>query len=391
MEKPLKLIFLVGCLESGQDGVGDYIRTFAQGLCKRGHRCLLIALKDPFIGYKPVFSLDPSAPIACLRMDDVYKHRSYFKKQVESFCPDFLSLQFVPYAFQKKGFPLYLASLLKPLAKQYPFHFMMHELWIGFESSSSLKHKVLGYFQKLCIHYLLTTLKPKVLHTHSHVYQKQLSSIYPKVGILPLFSSIQKQNLAPFRKSLETILNDKDCKISLKNKPSQTPSLLIFSLFGTLHPQWPPEPFLSTLFRLATLHKKTILILHFGNIGSGEALWKQMVDRYLGKITFCKLGQLSPEEIGIILEHTHYGVAASPLHLLEKSATALSFLEWGCPLIVNRIEKEVDLPSFFEERILKINTPQSEKDLLHRPHFPYISRLESACFQFLKDIQPFIR
>lgn len=441
IRRKLRLAFLVGCLEPGSDGVGDYTYTLAKHLCQTGHTCLIIALKDTFIVQpsvhpQPLVYHQPSAyksahaypSLSYIRFRNIMEHQPDFEAAVQGFQPDLISLQFVPYAFDTKGLPFFLGPLLKPLAKTYPIHIMMHELWIGFEPSAPFKHKCLGYIQKWCIQSMLTKLKPLCLHTHARFYQKLLAQIHPTVSLLPLFSSLQKNsndlsplslplhNLSshdlpshtfPFHnpqvhspshrtllsqdlpspslphQNVEALLEHKGHPLPLKH----TDPLWVFSLFGTLHPEWPPEPLIPMLIELSKKQHTAILILHFGHIGRGEALWQAMVERYQPACIFVKLGPLAPADISTILENTHFAIATSPLHLLEKSSSALTFLEWGCPLIVNRIEKNMKLPSFFEERILKINTNNFTQQLLKAHRHPYQSKLDSTCQKFLADIQ----
>ncbi len=387
MEKKLKLVFLVGCLEPGADGVGDYTYTLAAHLCKKGHTCLLIALKDTFVLKKSVQqSAHSYLSLSCIRFRDILEHKADFEAAIQAFQPDYISLQFVPYAFHKKGLPFFLSPLLQSLAQTYPFHIMMHELWIGFEPGAPLKHKCLGYIQKWCTQDILTKIKPIGIHTHSSLYKYHLSQIYSNVALLPLFSPIQKNCIPPVHHSLETLLQNKCHPLPLKHKGS----LWVFSLFGTLHPEWPPEPLLPLLLELARKHHKGILILHFGHIGRGERLWQALLKRYEPECNFLKLGPLTTAEIARVLHNTHFGIATSPLHLLEKSSSALTFLEWGCPLIVNRIEKDVKLPTFFEERILKINTNNFTQQLLYTRRYAYASRLDNTCQTFLADLKSFI-
>lgn len=396
IRRKLRLAFLVGCLEPGSDGVGDYTYTLAKHLCQTGHTCLIIALKDTFIvqpsvhpqplGYHQpsVYKSAHAHPsLSYIRFRNIMEHQPDFEAAVQGFQPDLISLQFVPYAFDTKGLPFFLGPLLKPLAKTYPIHIMMHELWIGFEPSAPFKHKCLGYIQKWCIQDILTKTKPIAIHTHSSLYKHYLSQLYSNVALLPLFSPIQRNCTAPVNQSLNALLQKKGHRLPLKDRDP----LWVFSLFGTLHPEWPPEPLIPMLIELSKKQHTAILILHFGHIGRGEALWQAMVERYQPACSFVKLGPLAPADISTILENTHFSIATSPLHLLEKSSSALTFLDWGCPLIVNRIEKDMKLPSFFEERILKINTNNFTQQLLKAHRHPYQSKLDSTCQKFLADIQ----
>ena len=53
-------------------------------------------------------------------------------------------------------------------------------------------------------------------------------------------------------------------------------------------------------------------------------------------MSWCKLGLVSALEASQLMNSVDFGVAASPLSLLEKSGTAVCLIEHGLPLIVNR-------------------------------------------------------
>lgn len=383
MPKQLKIVCIVGCLEPGHDGVGDYTHRLARLLFHKGHSCLLIALKDPFVSKPIVHSpKTPNTPYTTLRFQDVRNSKRYLSETIHSFQPDCISLQFVPYAFHKYGLPLYLANLLKPFSKQYSFHVLMHEIWIGFEAASSLKHRLIGKLQRLCIQSIFRALQPKVIHTHTRIYKDYLQALHPRVGLVPLFSAIPYSG---YENSLATclkLLSQKGLALSSQHRSSYW----IGAFFGALYPEWPPEPLLQMLARTSHTHQKRLIILHFGHIGRGAPLWQQLEKDYSSAFTFFKLGPLSPQQIELLLQHIDFGIATSPLHLLEKSASALAFLEWGCPLIVNRIEKDTTLSPFFEDRILKINTPDFESRLSQAQRKPYSSQAEEAFLQFLKAL-----
>jgi hypothetical protein len=383
MPQKLRFLFIVGCLEPGHDGVGDYTKTLAQQLCQQGHSCLVVAIKDPFVVKNLAYSLNLRAlSYATIRLRDASNQKSYFSEIIKGFQPHYISLQFVPYAFDKRGLPFYLAKLLKPLAKEYNFHIMMHEIWIGFDASSSLKHRLIGKLQRLCIQYLFKALQPQCVHTHTTIYKNHLQALYPGVSLLPLFSSIGNTGVESSLEAFQNLILEK----GLSFKSYDRPLYWIFAFFGALHPEWPSEPLMQRIATAAKAEQKSVLILHFGHIGRGQSTWEALETHYSPAFKFFKLGPLVPQEIELILHHIDFGIATSPLHLLEKSASALTFLEWGCPLIVNRIERDVKLSTFFETRIFKINTENFTKRLAQAKRSPYSPRINEACMQFLKNL-----
>src|SRR5690606_662431 len=100
---------------------------------------------------------------------------------------EWLSLQFVPYAFHKKGLPFGLGSQLRKIGGTTKWHIMFHELWIGMEVGASQKDVIIGIIQKYIIKKFNIEIKPKVIHSQTDLYQAQLKSIGLKSEILPLF------------------------------------------------------------------------------------------------------------------------------------------------------------------------------------------------------------
>src|SRR4030095_903714 len=107
----MKIAFLCGSLEPGCDGVGDYVRRLASEIILQGHTPILVAINDLHIiseynGFQSIANAD----IAVCRIPSCLSIKERFKlakKRINAFAPDWLSIQFVPYAFHSKGLPLF--------------------------------------------------------------------------------------------------------------------------------------------------------------------------------------------------------------------------------------------------------------------------------------------
>src|SRR5580658_8592732 len=149
------ILFLTGSLEPGKDGVGDYTRLLARECVRQNHSCRLVALNDPHVA-APVESEECSdgPPIAILRLPSAMawskriELAQAFKAQQP---PEWISLQFVSYAFDPKGLVRNLPRHLQPLVAGSHLHIMFHELWIGSDSSEPLKDRVVGQIQRFYI------------------------------------------------------------------------------------------------------------------------------------------------------------------------------------------------------------------------------------------------
>src|SRR5690606_16837539 len=109
---------------------------------------------------------------------------------IDNFNPDWLSLQFVPFSFNKKGLPLGLAGKLKKLGKDRSWHIMFHELWVGMIHTTSIRRKALSLIQRKLIKHLADTLKPNIIHTHTHIYKIKLAEKGIIASLMPLFGNI---------------------------------------------------------------------------------------------------------------------------------------------------------------------------------------------------------
>ncbi|QIL75338.1 glycosyltransferase family 4 protein [Hymenobacter sp. HDW8] len=115
----MNIVFLCGALEPGRDGVGDYSRKLAGALVEKGHQVALAALKD---GHVPAVTegiqLSDEVEVPVLRVPASWPAAQRFsraKEWIGRINPEWVSVQFVPYAFQAKGLPYAFAQDLKSL------------------------------------------------------------------------------------------------------------------------------------------------------------------------------------------------------------------------------------------------------------------------------------
>src|SRR5690349_7383960 len=113
----MRILFICGALEPGKDGVGDYTRRLAGAVQSLGHEPAIIALYDSWVG-------EPTVAVQCAENNKIlvlriasniserYRYRRA-KEWVNTFDPVWISLQFVPYAYNPKGLPFSLAKELK--------------------------------------------------------------------------------------------------------------------------------------------------------------------------------------------------------------------------------------------------------------------------------------
>jgi hypothetical protein len=301
----MRIAFVTSGLEPGCDGVGDYTTLLAEECALRGSAVARLALNDTRIP-EPVeapglLRLPASLPWP----DRIVRARRF----LENFSPDWVSLQFVAFGFHPRGLVDRLVPHFQSLLDGWPVHVFLHELWLGEERGASWKHRLLGWMQRRGILSLLRALDVRLIHTSNSAYVHLLRRQGLPARRLPLFGSLPLP--------------------SAKYAPRDALHLV---LFGTLHPVWPPEPLFSHLRSL----QRRIELCHVGEIGAGQALWRQLETAGNGNFGFARLERRSSQEIADLFAMADFGIATTPWSLIGKSASVAAMLDCGLPVIVNR-------------------------------------------------------
>jgi hypothetical protein len=323
----MRISFITAALSN--DGVGDYTRLLAESCQRMGHACQIVSLCDHEQQQHPLVDSKDGVQISRFLGNAFPKSKlSGIRKSLSDFQPDWISLQFVPYGFEKRGclrtFPSHLKSTL-PEAK---LHVMFHEIWSGIDRLSPLKIRILGALQRRYIKKMLKLLEPQSIHTSNTFYKKNLIQESIKVDQLPLFGNIPYHTWKPDAARREFIEPYID---------SASSDWIHIGLFGSIHREWNPEPSLSQISEYAAQAEKQILFASVGRMGAaGELIWDTMQERH-PEITFIRHGEASPQSISGLLQCLDFGIATSPMHIIEKSGTAKAMLEHGLPVVVTRL------------------------------------------------------
>src|SRR5262249_55454246 len=128
------------------------------------------------------------------------------RKWLDAFGPDWISLQFVPYAFHQKGLCFGLGKKLSALNGKASWHIMFHELWLGLEEKSPVKHRVTGVLQRSIIMDCLRRLSPRAVHTQTESHRIVLGREKITASILPLFGNIPRANGDAWAELLEPLI-----------------------------------------------------------------------------------------------------------------------------------------------------------------------------------------
>jgi hypothetical protein len=327
----MQVTLIAGGLEPNCDGVGDYTRWLALESTRQGARCRLLALADRHI----------SAPIAGdglsgretkrLPFSMPWAERLRLAEQFLAAAPtEWVSLQFVPYSFQRWGIASKLVRSLPELVGDARLHVMFHELWI--DGTASARKRLVSAAQRRTV-LALANYPQALVHTSNPTYQHALAQHGVQAERLPLFGSIPvaRSDAASW---LSPLLEGVGCD-ALASEGRRT-HWWLFTLFGTLHPVWPPQPLLDQLQSAAAAAGKRVALISAGRPGAGEFIWKDMAAMHGARVPMLQLGEQPASRISELFNTADFGIATTPFALIGKSATVAAMLDHGLPVVVNR-------------------------------------------------------
>lgn len=318
----MKIIFICGSLEPGRDGVGDYTRLLAAELIRLTHHTTVIAINDKYIdalSEEEQKVEEVTVPVVRLPSDIKESLRfDYVRKKALALDPDWISLQFVPFSFQKKGLPFSLIKQLKPFvtAHKYKWHIMFHELWVGIYGHNTLKQRILGCFQKILINRMLAVMKPEYVTTSLDIYKRNLK--YSSVKVLPLFSNIRVAEYP-----------GKSPDINYDNRK------LTAVHFGTFTGAL--DDFEKQIRFIAHIAEKAGKKACFKILGDGGSYKKEAIaisEKILGEKEVLDLGVMPEESVSRHLLSSDIGISRADFMLFGKSGSAMAMLEHGLPVLL---------------------------------------------------------
>jgi len=329
----LKILFICGCLESGKDGVGDYTRVLARKLVEFDCVCTILSLNDTYVAHTSYENLEfENHVITVIRIPSTKRTKERYKIAKDYILKskvDLISLQFVPYSYQKKGLPISLLLFIRWIKKQHVLHIMFHELWIGIGSkTSSTKNLIYSFLQRRIIMTIAKVLRPQLITTSINIYKQKLN--LPKVTLLPLYGNIKIA----------------DSNIQKKNNNSNKFKIIHFGTFTS-----DTELFYNQIKWLKSLGQKNNKVLDFIICGAGGAGKQKSIDiikQILGKECVIDKGVLSEREISLLFHESDFGVSRANFSLYGKSGTTMAMLEHGLPVLLKGERENY----YCEERIV---------------------------------------
>ena len=329
MNQPLRFLFFSSSLEPGRDGVGDYVRLLAEACARQGHTCAIVALNDTFATGVLADESKADGAISTVRLPSTlsWAQRVKFVREFrERFCPDWISFNLVPYAFNRKGILLGVIETFRSMTEGARLHLMLHEMYLGAGRPAPFQHHVVGRIQSHAIKRLLARLKPEVITVSNPVHAAMVRSLQADARILPLFGNVPVIATAPVEESGDL---PSDFGMAPENRASW-----FGVFFGAMHEQWKPEPFFGILLRAAQRAGKRVVLVLAGR--SSRSIWTELKRDYAGRIDFADVGEQPTSVISWLLRSADFGIACSPWQLIGKSGTVAAMLDHGLPVIVTR-------------------------------------------------------
>ena len=330
----VKISFLCSGLEEGRDGVGDYTRHLAAECIRQGHQSIVLSLNDPQV---PKILSDSQASdgstVSVLRLPDVlpWKQRMEAASDwLDAFGPDWISLQFVPFGFHRNGLCFGLGKRLTSLNSKAAWHVMFHELWLGLNEDSPIKHRFVGALQQRIIMALLRRLRPQIVHTQTEPYRKVLDRNRIKASILPLFSNIRRVNQDAWEDFFQPLLG------AVGGKPEVRSELYLTGVFGAVHPEWNAELTIDSLLGLTQRFQKRLVVVFFGNNNLSNNAFTKLKSRLRDRAVILMAGERSSSDISKIIQTLDLGLATSPRQIVQKSGSVAAMLEHGLQVLVTR-------------------------------------------------------
>lgn len=368
----MTFVFLCSSLESDRDGVGDYTRNLAAALIKLGLNVELIAFNDRhisdfFSGIQP----QNGVPVSVKRIPSTLSQKDRMlavKKYIDEYKPDWVSLQFVPYAFQKKGLPFGLLHSLLQLKGNFKWQIMYHELWVGVDGRLTFKNRIVKYLQQYIIKNINAKLHPACITTSIPVYLEKLNS--PKARLLPLFGNIPVRHISQKANSDYDIMN-----------------VLHFGTFTGYVSELKAQ--FEFVKRIATNENRAIRFNIIGSAGPHKEQALTLASEIFGELAVNFIGKLPAEDISLYMHKADIGISRASHLMYGKSGSTVAMLEHGLPVVLRGLPPEFKLiqqDNYIQKGQLLFSTDSTNK--IPQKQLPDYNSVENIAKKLLGYLSP---
>jgi hypothetical protein len=300
----MKILFLADSIQPGESGVGDY----SLQLCASLQALQVDAVVD-CIG----------APNSSLRAS--------LAERVRQAQPDWVSIQFVPYAYAHRGLVGRDTLPWRHLRGRIGTHLMFHELWIGAHLEASLRDRAMGALQRKGIQSFVSRLRPGVVHCTNRLYSAMLQRVGIQNDVLPLFGNIPVTPVGP----------DPYAEVLARlNHGAKRSGTIVAALFGSIYPSENLFTAMKWLQDRSLRQGKRLLLVSLGHSPLAETTFQALGAGFpeSSKPSFLVKGRLNAIALSPWIRSADCALATTPFNIIEKSGSAVAFVEHGVPVIV---------------------------------------------------------
>jgi hypothetical protein len=359
----MKIIFITGSLEQGRNGVGDYTRKLACEIIRLGHTVKIVALHDEHVdAVIHTTQIDNNIQIEVFRIPASFTLRrsiNILRKLIDQYNPDWLSVQYVSFSFDKRGLPFWLNKHLKKVSKGLRSNIMFHELWCGMNLKASLKERILGALQKYNIQNLINELQPEVIFTSIHSYKAHLNKEHIKADVIPIFGNITLE-VKPSEAEWNEFVNDSQ----MNDVISHCDNWLIIGFFGTIYQNTGLRELLEKIKIYAHLHFKKVAITIIGHNRTSD------LSKFITESDHLKIfrtGLLKDEVLNKVLRMADAGILTTPADGINKSGSAVAWIERDVPLLICGDDASFNPAEVNGLKVFKINNEHDLEQALSSP------------------------
>jgi hypothetical protein len=300
----MKIVFLADSNQTGESGVGDYAL----------HLCASLQ------------ALNVDAVVECLGPPKSTL-RACLADRVRASEPDWVSLQFVPYAYAHRGWVGRRTLPWQALRGRLGTHVMFHEIWIGAHQGAPLRDRAIGALQRRGIQNFMRELRPDRVHCGNLLYSAMLLRAGLPNRLLPLFGNIPVciSEHDPYEDFLSGVAPD-----------STRSGWVVAALFGSIYSSENLLPALRWLHASCLRQGQRLLVVSLGHCPTAESTFAALAPQLPveGRPTFLVKGRLDSTALSAWIRWADCGLATTPFNIIEKSGSAVAFAEHGVPVIV---------------------------------------------------------
>lgn len=385
-----RLLFVCPSIEPGRSGVGDYTVGLAGAVCGLGQYSKVLAFADPGVEtvQKATMTVGQELletiriPVAA----EASALRCLVTQELEEYAADWISIQWVPYAFHPKGWAALGKFPWEALAGRTHLHWMVHETWVGDHVGASFKRRFIGLIQRKMMQRLAAKLRVKLIHTTNPAYLRQLSVAGLHAHELPLFGSLDCAAGAEWKEWASVLPEPVGRAVD-----ADRGSYWMFCFFGTIHDNYPAREVFDAIHRATVGENRRSIILSLGHSGGGGALFQEWQRTFGQMMQFIHLGCRSDEQTVAVLSRADFGLSSTPHNIIGKSSAAAALAEQGLPVLVGARGAAVcgEMPSVraFAPRFWLAEDFLANRLYLTEARPPRGSRLGEVSRQFLRDVE----